>query len=150
MIFIRYITYKYVKTNREHTITAFRKSEILKKILLKAKSGLTVAEMVSVIADDDSETAEAQQFIIQLIDFQFLISEIDAVITGNNEFNRVLSILKNVSDLKKEYDFLENINKFFLDLDKSLIPRLINIKKLKTKFKKKDLNTTKNIFFKPI
>lgn len=152
--FYRYIAYKYVKTNREHTITAFRKSEVLKEILLKAKLGLTVKEMVSVIADNDSERAEAQKFIIQLIDTQFLISEIDAAITSNNKFNRVLSILKNVSDLKKEYHFLENINKQILDLDKSLIPTAHQYQEIKDLIRKEgfeydekylfqtDLNTT--------
>lgn len=145
--FYRYIAYKYVKTNREHTITAFRKSEVLKEILLKAKSGLTVKEMVSVIADNDSETAAAQQFIIQLIDAQFLISEIDAAITGNNDFNRVLSILKNVSDLKKEYDFLENINKQILDLDKSLIPTANQYQEIKNQIRKEGFEYDEKYFF---
>lgn len=129
--FYRYTEYKYIKTKREHSITAFRKSEILKDIFLKAKSGLTIDEMVSFISDNDSEKEAAVQFISQLIDSQFLTSEIEASITGTNEFNRVLSILKNIPDLNKEYQFLKNINKQILDLDTSLIPTVNQYRKLK-------------------
>ncbi|WP_316635045.1 lantibiotic dehydratase family protein [uncultured Flavobacterium sp.] len=129
--FYRYIEYKYIKTKREHSITSLRKSDALKDIMLKAKSGLTVNEIVSVLADNDSEKEEALEFIIHLIDFQFLVSEIDAAVTGNNEFDRVLSILKNIPDLKKEYQFIENLNKQILDLDTSLIPTENQYRKIK-------------------
>jgi len=120
--FYRYIEYNYIKTQREHTISAFRKSDLLAEIILKSKSGLTSAEMISLLANNDSEKDEATKFIHQLINYQFLVSEFDAVVTGNNEFDRVLSILKNISALKKEYEFLKNIDKQISDLDTSLIP----------------------------
>ncbi|MDQ6527694.1 lantibiotic dehydratase family protein [Flavobacterium sp. LHD-85] len=129
--FYRYIEYKYIKTKREHSITSLRKSDALKEIMLQTKSGLTIDEMVSVLANDDSEKEEAYEFIMHLINFQFLVSEIEATITSNNEFERVLSILKNVPDLKKEYQFLKNINKQVLDLDTSLVPSENQYKKIK-------------------
>jgi hypothetical protein len=152
--FYRYVEYKYLKTKREHSITGFRKSEVLKKIIRKAKSGLTINEMVLLLADDDSEKEQATKFIIQLIDFQFLVSELDASVTGNNENDRVLSILKKIPDLKKEYQFLETINKHLLNLDTSLIPTPKQYSKIKEYIQEKgfeydekylfqtDLNTT--------
>ncbi|WP_337965394.1 lantibiotic dehydratase family protein [uncultured Flavobacterium sp.] len=130
--FYRYIEYKYIKTTREHTISALRKSDILQEIILKSKSGLTIDEMNSFLAENDSEKEEAANFIHQLVKFQFLVSELDAVVTGNNEFDRILSILRNIPDLEKEYQFLEKINKQVLDLDISLVPtenQYLNIKK---------------------
>ncbi|RYJ39670.1 Lantibiotic dehydratase domain protein [Flavobacterium anhuiense] len=129
--FYRYIEYKYLKTKREHSITSLRKSDALKEIMLQTKLGLTIDQMVSILAENDSEKKEAYEFIKHLIDFQFLVSEIDATVTSNNEFERVLSILKNIPDLKKEYHFLENINKQILDLDISLIPSENQYKKIK-------------------
>ena len=129
--FYRYIEYKYIKTNREHSITSLRKSNALIEIMLKVKSGLTVDELVSVLAENDSEKKEAREFVMQLIDFQFLVSEIDATITGNNEFERVLSILENIPDQKKEYQFLKNINKTKSNLDSSLVPAENQYKKIK-------------------
>jgi lantibiotic biosynthesis protein len=152
--FYRYVEYKYIKTKREHSITGLRKSEVLKEIILKAKSGLTIEEMVLLLADDDSEKEEATAFIIQLIDFQFLISELDPSVTGNNENGRVLSILKKIPDLKNEYQFLKNINKQISDLDTSLIPTANQYSKIKESIQEKgfeydekylfqtDLNTT--------
>ncbi|MFH6936914.1 lantibiotic dehydratase family protein [Flavobacterium sp. FlaQc-30] len=129
--FYRYIEYKYIKTKREHTITSIRKSDALKDIMLKTKSGLTINEMVSFLASNDSEKEEASEFIIHLINFQFLVSEIDAAVTGNNDFDKVFSILKNIPDLKREYHFLENINKQISDLDTSLIPTENQYQKIK-------------------
>lgn len=152
--FYRYVEYKYIKTKREHSITGLRKSEALKEIILKAKSGLTIEEMVLLLADDDAEKEEATKFIIDLIDFQFLISELDPSVTGNNENDRVLSILKKIPNLKTEYQFLENINKQISDLDTSLIPTANQYSKIKEDIHEKgfeydekylfqtDLNTT--------
>ncbi|UPZ17010.1 lantibiotic dehydratase family protein [Flavobacterium humidisoli] len=131
--FYRYIEYKYVKNKREHSITSLRKSDALKEIMLQTKLGLTIDDIVSILADNDSEKREAYEFIMHLIDFQFLVSEIDATVTSNNEFERVLAIFKNVPDLKKEYRFLETINKQILDLDISLIPTKNQYEKIKEK-----------------
>jgi hypothetical protein len=152
--FYRYVEYEYIKTKREHSITGLRKSETLKQIILKAKSGLTINEMVLLLTDDDSEKEEATKFILYLIDFQFLISELDSCVTGNNENDRVLSILKKIPDLKKEYQFLENINKQVSELDTTLIPNANQYRKIKENIEEKgfeydekylfqtDLNTT--------
>ncbi|TPG45261.1 lantibiotic dehydratase family protein [Flavobacterium pectinovorum] len=129
--FYRYIEYKYIQTTREHTVSALRKSDVLKEIILKAKSGLTIDEMISFLVDSDSEKEDAREFIIQLINFQFLVSELDAVVTGTNEFERILSILKNIPNLKKEYQFLENSSNQILDLDTSLIPTANQYQKIK-------------------
>ncbi|GAA6771468.1 lantibiotic dehydratase family protein [Flavobacterium sp. CGRL2] len=136
--FYRYIEYKYIKTKREHTITSLRKTEALNEIINQIKSGLTVDEMVSILADDDSQKEEALDFIIHLIDFQFLVSEIEAAVTGCNDFDRVVSILKNIPDLEEEYQFLKGLNKQVLDLDLSLIPAENQYKEIKENiFKKK-------------
>ncbi|MFD2941827.1 lantibiotic dehydratase family protein [Flavobacterium notoginsengisoli] len=120
--FYRYIEYKYIDTKREHSITSLRKTDALKEIILKTKSGLTVDEMVSVFADNDSHKEEVLEFIMNLIDFQFLISEVEASITHNNEFEKVVSFLQNIPDLTAEYNFFKNLNKQISDLDVSLVP----------------------------
>lgn len=145
--FYRYVEYKYIKTKREHSITGLRKSKALKKIIRKAKSGLTIEEIVLLITEDDSEKEEATKFIIQLIDFQFLVSELDSSVTGNNENDRVLSILKKIPDLKNEYQFLENINKHLLDLDNSLIPTPNQCSKIKEYIRKRGFEYDEKYLF---
>lgn len=145
--FYRYVEYKHIKTKREHSITGLRKSKALKEIIRKAKSGLTIEEIVLMITDDDSEKEEATKFIIQLINFQFLISELDSCVTGNNENDRVLSILKKIPDLKKEYQFLENINKQISDLDTSLIPTANQYSKIKEAIQEKEFEYDEKYLF---
>lgn len=151
--FYRYIEYKYIETKREHSISALRKSELLKKILIHTKSGITIDEMISFLANDDSEKAEALGFVFQLIDFQFLVSELDAVVTGNDEWKRVFMILNKIPSLKKETKILHDIQNQISNLDLNLVPIKEqyeeikkNIQKLKFKYDEKflfqtDLNT---------
>lgn len=145
--FYRYIEYKYIKTKREHSITSFRKSDALREILLQTKSGLTVNEMVSILSDNVAEKEEALKFIIHLIDFQFLVSEIEAAVTGDNDFDRILSIFKNIPDLEKEYHFLENINKQILDLDNSLSPTETQYQTLKENILKEGFEYDEKFLF---
>lgn len=145
--FYRYIENKYIKTKREHSITSLRKSNALKEVMFHAKSGLTVNEMVSVLAENDSEKEEARAFIIQLIDFQFLVSEIDAAVTGNKEFERVLSIFENIPDQKKVYQLLENLNKQISNLDSSLVPAENQYKRIKETIQKEGFEYDEKYLF---
>ncbi|MDR6763862.1 hypothetical protein J2Y38_004086 [Flavobacterium sp. 2755] len=120
--FYRFIEYKYVNTKREHNISALRKSELLEQIILQAKSGITINEMVSFLAANDSEKKQAEAFVFQLIDFQFLISELDAVVTGNNEWKRVIDIFTAIPSFSKETKLFENLQKKLASLDNTLSP----------------------------
>ncbi|KRB59940.1 lantibiotic dehydratase family protein [Flavobacterium sp. Root186] len=120
--FYRYVEYKYINERTEHTIAAFRKSKVLKIILSRAKSGMNIEEMVSILADDESEKNEAFEFILNLIKNQFLICELDAVVTGDNEWKRVTDILRKVPNLNETNSFLETIQKQLKNLDLTLTP----------------------------
>jgi len=129
--FYRYVEYKYVNTKREHCITALRKSELLEILLLKATSGITVNEMVSLFANDDSEWEEALDFIYQLINFQFLVSELDAAVTGSDEWDRVLKVLSKIPALEDDYSLLQTIKGQLERLDATVTPSQKNYETLK-------------------
>lgn len=129
--FFRFIEYKYVGTKREHTISALRKSDLLKEILFQTKSGSTIDEMVLFLADDESEKKDAEVFISQLISFQFLVSELDAAVTGNDEWKRVFSILGSIPNFGTEIKLLEDLKTKLYDLDTSLIPKKEAYEKIK-------------------
>lgn len=120
--FYRYVEYRYVQTKREYNISALRISDLLKEILSHSKSGITIEKMVSLLADDDSEKDQAQEFIFKLIKFQFLISELDAVVTGNDEWKRILNIFDTIPVLNKEIELFEKLKLQLSDLDSNLIP----------------------------
>lgn len=147
--FYRYIEYIYVETKREHNISALRKSALLTELLHNAKSGLTIDEMLKLLADSESEIPEAREFILKLIDFQFLVSELDAVVTGNNEWERILFILNKIPALISEFKTLTKIQKQLSSLDEMLVPSekkyqeiKENIKRLKIAFDEKYLFQT--------
>jgi hypothetical protein len=120
--FYRYIEYNYVKTKISHSISALRKTELLSDLVHQGTSGLTHDEMMLLLANDASETAEALEYINQLIDFQFLISELDATVTGSDEWGRVFSIIDKIPNLKEETTLLQSIRNQFLILDQTLVP----------------------------
>lgn len=130
--FYRYVEYKYVQTKREHSISALRKSTLLKNLLLRAKSGMTVDEMVSMIADDDSEIEEALEYINQLIDFQFLVSELNATVTGSDDWESLFIVLIKSPKLKEDCKLLQTLRNGLLDLDATLVPSEKNYEDIKT------------------
>nr|WP_315149002.1 lantibiotic dehydratase family protein [uncultured Flavobacterium sp.] len=152
--FYRFVEYKYIKTKREHHISAIRKSDLLALLLSRTRSGMTVSEMICLLADDDSETEEALEYINQLIDFQFLVSELDATVTGNDDWSNVFTILNKIPDLKEDCQLLQSIKKQFTALDSNLIPSQKKYGEIQNKIQKlnveyddkylfqTDLNTT--------
>jgi hypothetical protein len=134
--FYRFVEYKFIKTKREHSISAIRKSDLLELLLSKTKSGMTVPDMICLLADDDSETEEALEYINQLIDFQFLVSELDATVSGNDEWERFLTILNKIPSLKEECKLLQKIKEQFTALDASLIPSENKYEEIKTEIQK--------------
>lgn len=145
--FYRYVEYKYVNTKREHCISALRKSELLEILLVKAASGITINEMILLFAEDDSEKEEALTFIFQLIDFQFLVSELDAVVTGNDEWERVFSVFEKIPSLKKDFSRLQIIKDAFVNLDKNIIPSPIIYEAIKTLLQEADFKFDEKFLF---
>nr|WP_199001153.1 lantibiotic dehydratase family protein [Flavobacterium sp. ASV13] len=145
--FYRYIEYTHIDTKREHSITALRKSVVLTKLLHNAKSGITIQEMVALLADNQSEKQEANEFVLKLIDFQFLISELDAVVTGNNDWERILSVVTKIPALDKEYHFLEEIQRQLSSLDVTLIPSEKKYQKIKTSIQQLGLHFDEKYLF---
>ncbi|SDI11749.1 Lantibiotic dehydratase, C terminus [Flavobacterium omnivorum] len=145
--FYRYVEYNYVKTKREHSISALRKTTLLNDLVLQATSGLTLDEMILLLADNVSETAEALKFIDQLINFQFLISELDATVTGSDEWGRVFSIIDKIPNLKEEARLLQRIKKQLLVLDQTLVPYEKNYKAIKDLIQKTGVDYDEKYLF---
>jgi lantibiotic biosynthesis protein len=120
--FYRFVAYKYVNSKREHSICALRKSELLAVLIQESSNGIKIDTMIGFLADDDSEKQDALAFIQELIDMQFLVSELDAMVTGNNEWKRLFTIVEKIPSLKHELKILQNIKTEFGFLDASVVP----------------------------
>jgi lantibiotic biosynthesis protein len=120
--FYRFVTYKYVNSKREHSICALRKSELLAVLIQESANGIKMDAMITFLADDDSEKEDALDFILELIDMQFLVSELDATVTGDDEWKRLFTIVEKIPSLKHELKILQNIKTEFGFLDASVVP----------------------------
>lgn len=120
--FYRYVEYKYVKSKREHSISALRKTELLDRIIAHSQKGITICQMVDLLIDDDSEIEEATHYIHELIDFQFLVSSFEATVTGSDEWNRMLNFLQSVPELEKDKYLVAQLKTYFAQLDEVVVP----------------------------
>ncbi|MCV9930456.1 lantibiotic dehydratase family protein [Flavobacterium sp. LS1R49] len=145
--FYRYVEYKYVKTKREHSISALRKSSLLETVLLHAKSGMTVDEMTLFLIDNPSEKEDALGFIYELINFQFLVSEIDGTITGKEEWKRVSTIFNKIPELQDDCKQLQDIKKKLLKLDVNLVPPEVIYAEIKIVIQKMNLHYDEKYLF---
>ncbi|VXB14553.1 conserved hypothetical protein [Flavobacterium sp. 9AF] len=108
--FYRYVEYQFVKKRREHILSAIRKNEFLAILYRHAVEGKSRKALVDVLISDESEREEAFSFINDLIDNQFLISNLEATVTGDKEIERVLAILANVNDIASVTQNITEIN----------------------------------------
>jgi lantibiotic biosynthesis protein len=129
--YYRFIEYHYVNGKRQHSITALKHTEVLGLLYHEAKKGITIAEMVSLIADDDTEVEEATTFIEELIAFQFLVSHLEATVTGHDEGQRVLDLLAVNPAVANEYRLLQNLETNLKQLDKNVVPTADVYQKIK-------------------
>lgn len=111
-----------MNSKREHSICALRKSELLDVLIQESANGIKMDAMITFLADDDSEKEDALEFIQELIDMQFMVSELDATVTGDNEWHRLFTIVEKIPSLKKEFEILQNIKIEFGFLDASIVP----------------------------
>ncbi|KAF2514897.1 lantibiotic dehydratase family protein [Flavobacterium foetidum] len=145
--FYRYIEYKSIETKREHSISALKKSATLMALLNVARQGMTIQEMVAFLSDDEDEKQEAQKYILKLIDFQFLVSELDAVCTGNNDWDRILGVLKKIPEQEKEYRILEKTLRQLCSLDEKLVPFENTYQEIKNNIKQIGLDFNEKYLF---
>lgn len=112
--FFRYIEYRFVNKRREHTIAAIRNNQFVERIHAVSTTGKTRQELVKSIIDDASEQEEAMAFINDLIDNQFLVSNLEPTVTGNEEIGRVIGVLESIKELSSKVTLLKELK---LDLD---------------------------------
>lgn len=120
--FYRYVEYSYIGTKRVHSIAALRKTDLLTLVYQKSKQGITMEALIELLADDASEREEAKDFVSQLVDFQFLVSNLDGALTTENEWDRINSILEHVPNYGKEITFFKTLKDQIESLDAGLVP----------------------------
>ena len=121
--FYRYVEYRYKGTKREHSIAALRKTDLLTLVYQKSKKGITIEALIKLLADDASEHEDARDFVNQLIDFQFLVSDLDGALTTEKEWDRIHTILERVPNFEKTTTFFHRLKHQIESLDIGLVPK---------------------------
>lgn len=121
--FYRYVEYRYKGTKREHSITALRKTDLLTLVYQKSKQEITIEALIELLADDASEHEDARGFVNQLIDFQFLVSDLDGALTTEKEWDRIHTILERVPNFEKTTTFFQRLKREIESLDFGLVPK---------------------------
>ena len=145
--FYRYVEYKYVNTKREHSIAALRKSVLLENVVEKATLGIKINELIPFLIDDVSETEEALEFIYELIEMQFLVSHLDASLTENDEWKKIVETIKPIPDFEKEYSILKQLKQQIVLLDAKVVAEESSYSNCKALLKQIDVPFNEKMLF---
>jgi thiopeptide-type bacteriocin biosynthesis protein len=92
---LRYVEYYYnLKGNRIHTLSSFKLNPYLEKISMVSEKSTPFETLAKSIIDDDIDLDDATDFINELIDSKFLLSELEPVIVGEMYDDQVLAVIQ--------------------------------------------------------
>ena len=98
-LYYRYIEFQYSSSGIDYDISAIKKTVALQMVLQKSKNGMALNDLIDVLAEEETERDNASKFIHELIECRFLVSELEATITGHKNYERIISILEqDISD----------------------------------------------------
>jgi thiopeptide-type bacteriocin biosynthesis protein len=98
----RYVEYYFKENVRFHKISEVEISEYLTLIFEKAKGGVLLNELAGLLVSDEISLKDANEFIDTLIESQFIVSELEFTITGEDYFEKLLKIFS-----EERFDFYE-------------------------------------------
>lgn len=98
----RYIQYSEYEQKRVYSLEGFTWNKYLDKILKRAKHGVKVDQLISILTSKNISEIEAKEFIDELIVNQILIYEVELNLTGDDFLNRLTALM---CGLKKSKDW---------------------------------------------
>lgn len=92
---IRYIDYHYTSnTRRAHRLSSVEQDQYLKNILAIAKNGASYDQLVASIEDEDIALEEKEEFVDQMLQSQFLVSNLEPSISGDLFLRQIIETLE--------------------------------------------------------
>jgi lantibiotic biosynthesis protein len=85
----RYVEYYFKDTTRMHKISEVEISDYLDLILEKSKEGILIHDSIPFLVSESVTEAEALEFINTLIASQFIVSELEFTLTGDDYFEKL-------------------------------------------------------------
>ena len=136
---IRYIEYYYINGKRHHQIVSINNSKYIKKIINFSKKGALMSDIVNEITSDTIDFETANNFILELIDNQVLISNLEPSITGIEFYNQIISVIEKLNGTESIHEKLLLLKSKLIEIDQNIGN---NIEKYQSVIELlKDLNT---------
>ena len=111
---LRYTEYKYKDGVRNCNNVAVEKSIYLQLIIDKANNGCCYSDLVEVLTNEGIDTENASDFIGELIDNKFIVSEIEPSVTGNDVLGHIINVLA----LINQPELCDRLTRIKLDLER--------------------------------
>ena len=98
---IRYVEYYYNNKRRIHQISAVDNSSYVQTLLQKAQQGATLNALAQSITNKEITTAEALEFLQEIVAAQLVVSELEPAVTGDEPLTQIINCLLHLSPLEK-------------------------------------------------
>jgi lantibiotic biosynthesis protein len=98
----RYVEYYFKENVRFHKISEVEITEYLELIIEKSKKGILLQDLIDSIVSEDVTQKDAVDFINTLIESQFIVSELEFSVTGEDYFDKLLATFS-----EDRFDFYE-------------------------------------------
>lgn len=117
----RYIEYYYGQNNRRiHQMVSVEDSDYLRIILEKAQSGSSLSELAQLLASESIPIEEVSEFIQELVDGQFLVSELEPAVSGPEFSGQILSSLERLSQVSDILSTFQQAHEMIGRLDEKM------------------------------
>ena len=119
---IRYIETLYTGANRRYQISEVEGSTYLREILIKARNGYTIKNLVNFLCElcrHNISIEDGYNYINELIDSQLLIGELCQSITGDDFLERLINLIEKCGEEGFLLYSLKQIRDLLIELDTS-------------------------------
>ena len=112
----RYVEYRYVKSQRRHTVSSLEIDEALETLLRTAAGGATIDVLVRSLAVGEVTPDEARDYVLEAIGAQVLKSELDPCVVGADVLDTLIDALSRLENaphlpsLRRIRDLLKRID----------------------------------------
>ncbi|KAA2218522.1 lantibiotic dehydratase family protein [Maribacter flavus] len=117
---LRYIEYYYIDSKRHHHIVEVDNSEYLQEVLIMAKSGAYLNDLIEILVKREIPYLESKNFIIELLDCQVLVSELEPSVSGPEFMTQIIDVLGKLESSIEEVEFLKTIEYKLELIDKQI------------------------------
>lgn len=116
---LRYIEYRFDTQKRIYQLVEVTTNSYLNSIIKAAKDGVYINDIISILRSYDEEISDedALGYIDGLIDNQILVSEIDPIITGEDFFDYIMTVLERIDSKSEIFLKLDEIKKLLSQLN---------------------------------